>query len=120
MRYRELANWILGDMRMSEMYQPAAIISLIYHGGTATLEQLHAHLEMRRQERDPTVAARELSETRTSPCQVLVGNGVASEPEKGRYVFLDFDTYTPQQLTAIVALCEDSIAHWNRNRKVEE
>lgn len=120
MRYRELANWILSEMRMSEMYQPAAIISLIYHGGTATLEQIHSQLEMRRLERDPSVPARELSETRTMPCQVLVGNGVASEPQKGIYTLLDFDTYSPQQLTAIVALGEDCIAHWNRHRKVEE
>jgi hypothetical protein len=107
-------------MRMSEMYQPAAIICLIYHGGTATLDAIHQQLEMRRRERDRPFQARELTDTRKMPCQVLVDNGVIEEEPKGTYRLLDFDTYSPQQLTAIIALCEDSIAYWNRNRKVEE
>ena len=119
MLYRDLANWILGTMRMSEIYQPAAIVCLIYHGGTATLEEIHAQLENRRRERDRPFVEREVAETRSMPCQVLVGNNVVSEAPKGTYHLLDFETYSPQQLTAIIALCEDSIAHWNRNRPAE-
>ena len=48
MLYGDLARWVLGTMRMSEVYQPAAIVCLIYHGGTATLDQIHAQLENRR------------------------------------------------------------------------
>lgn len=120
MTYVKLANWILSTMRPQEIYQPAAIICLIYHGGTATLEEIHTHLESRRRERDRPFEEREASKTKEMPCQVLIDNGVIGEEPKGRYNLLDFDTYSAQQLTAIVALCEDSIAHWNRNRKEEE
>ena len=116
MVYCDLATWILSKMRPQEIYQPAAIVCLIYHGGTATLEQVHAQLEMRRRERDRPFVERGLSETRGMPCHVLISNGVISEEPKGTYHLLDFETYSPQQLTAIIALCEDSIAHWNRNR----
>lgn len=116
MQYRELATWLLGDMRPQEVYQPAAIVCLIYHGGTATLEQIHAQLESRRRERDRPFEERAISKTRDQPCQVLVDNGVIEKQEKDVYRLIDFDTYSPHQLTAIVGLCEDCIAHWNRNR----
>jgi hypothetical protein len=103
-------------MRMSEVYQPAAIICLIYHGGTAKLQEIHAQLEARRRERDRPFEEREESATRGMPCQVLIDNELIEEEPKGTYHLRDFDAYSPQQLTAIIALCEDSIAHWNRNR----
>src|SRR5262245_33871361 len=102
MQYTDLATWVLGGMRMSEVYQPSAIICLIYRGGTATLQQIHDHLEMRRRERDPTIEERALSDTRQMPCDVLVNNNIIREISKHTYEFRDFESYTPQQLTAIV------------------
>jgi hypothetical protein len=120
MRYQELAEWVLLRMRMSEVYQPAAIICLIYRDGTASLQEIHKHLEMRRKEHDPATDEREIAETKEMPCDVLVKNKVIREKPKKQYELLDFRTYTPQQLTAIVALCEGRIADWNRTRPIEE
>jgi hypothetical protein len=86
----------------------------------ASLQEIHDHLEMRRKERDPAIEQREIAETKQMPCDVLVKNKVIREGSKKQYEFLDFKTYTPQQLTAIVALCEGRIADWNRTRSIEE
>ncbi len=120
MQYRDLAHWILHTMRMSEVYQPAAIIGVIYRGGTASLAEIHQFLELRRRERNPAVAERSLPDTREMPCKVLVSNGVFEAVGSDAFRLTDFGTFTPQQLTAIIAICEDRIADWNRNRPPED
>lgn len=119
MKYRELCGWILNTMRMSEIYQPAAIVCLMFRGGVATLEQIHDEIELRRQEREPAIHPRTLSETKKMPCEVLCENGVIQDSQRG-YVLLDYENYTPQQRTAIIAICEDRIADWNRTRSAKE
>ena len=124
MRFEELARRILNEMRadMKEIYQPAAIIALIYHGGTTTLDVIHEELERRRRERNNDALPRPRSKTKEKPCHWLTRSGIICEDAASseRYQLRDFETYTPPQLTAIVALCEESIAEWNRRHPVND
>src|SRR5262245_37625514 len=105
MCFEDLARRILTEMRaeMKEIYQPAGIICLIYHGAEATLDDIHDALEGRRRERDPQAQPRTRSQTKVKPCQWLQRE-IIREVQEGseRYELRDFADYTPQQLTAIV------------------
>ena len=112
----DLEDFILNQMKMSHIYQPAMLKVLLENKGTATLEQVASHLLSYDQSQVEYYGAR----TKTMVGKVLTSNGVVEPIKEGRKIVgyrLTSDSLTEVQRASLVHLCQDKIT---TSSKVEE
>lgn len=105
MKFQALCDFVTRKMRMSHVYQPVMIRSLIRAGGRAPIE---------------TIAKDWLAEDRSQieyysaivknmVGRVLTRHNVVRREGEG-YVLADFDTLSQEQASEILQLCEKKLA----------
>jgi 5-methylcytosine-specific restriction endonuclease McrA len=112
MTYEELATFIAEKMRMSHVYQPLLIKTLVSAGGTATLRQVAMAFL---QEDESQINYYEDRIVRM-PLHVLRGHQVVRRDAD--LVSLEVNKLTYQQAAALRALCERRIGEFLESRGV--
>lgn len=103
MNYKDLIEFLQCRMKMSHIYQPLLIRSLVESDGTATLRQLAMSFVVQ-DEGQLLFYERRIKEM---PIRVLNNHGVVSR--HGKLVALNVDRLTYRQKAHIKALCESKI-----------
>ena len=104
----DLEDFILNQMKMSHIYQPAMLKVLLENKGTATLEQVASHLLSYDQSQVEYYGVR----TKVMVGKVLTSNGVVEPIKEGRKIVgyrLTSDSLTEAQRASLVHLCQDKI-----------
>ena len=113
MQAEELLEFITSKMRMSHVYQPLLIRSLLDAGGQASLRQVAAAFVAE----DEAQLRYYEERIKTMPLKVLRKHGVCSY--HNGVVSLDVDTLTFEQRATLRAACEQRIAAFLQQRGVD-
>ena len=111
----DLEDFILNQMKMSHIYQPAMLKVLLENKGTATLEQVASHLLSYDQSQVEYYGVR----TKVMVGKVLTSNGVVEPIKEGRKIVgyrLTSDSLTEAQRASLVHLCQDKINNFIKGR----
>jgi ATP adenylyltransferase len=104
----DLEDFILNQMRMSHIYQPAMLKVLLENKGPATLEQVASYLLSYDQSQVEYYGLR----TKAMVGKVLTSNGVVEPIKEGRKIVgyrLVSDSLTEAQRASLAHLCRDKI-----------
>lgn len=110
MKYEQLVDFIANRMRMSHIYQPLLIMSLIDAGGTATLRQLAVSF-LSRDESEIMYYEKKIKEM---PLRVLKKHGVLES--QGNVVSLTVENLDLQQRSVVRMRCEQRIQEYIEKR----
>ena len=111
----DLEDFILNQMKMSHIYQPAMLKVLLENKGTATLEQVASHLLSYDQSQVEYYGVR----TKAMVGKVLTSNGVVEPIKEGRKIVgyrLTSDSLTEAQRASLAHLCQDKINDFIKGR----
>lgn len=103
MTYEQLVEFLSSKMKMSHIYQPLLIRSLVDAGGSATLRQL-AQFFLSQDESQLLYYEKRIKEM---PLKVLTKHGVASS--EGELVHLNVKALTLEQKVHIRSICEQKL-----------
>jgi diadenosine tetraphosphate (Ap4A) HIT family hydrolase len=103
MKFEDLKDFLENRMRMSHIYQPLFIKSLIEAGGSATIRQL-AHKFLSQDESQILYYEKRIKEM---PLKVLRNHGVVSS--KGDFVSLNIKKLSYEQKVQIKMICEQKL-----------
>jgi hypothetical protein len=112
MTFDELVDFVARRMRMSHVYQPLLIKTLLAAGGTATIRQVAMAFLL---EDESQIAFYE-RRIRDMPLPVLRRHGVVRRD--GDLLALEVEKLTYQQVSALRALCEQRIGEFLESRGV--
>lgn len=110
MTYEQLVDFISSKMKMSHIYQPLLIRSLVDAGGSATLRQL-AQFFLSQDESQLLYYEKRIKEM---PLKVLSKHGVASAA--GELVHLNVKTLSLEQKAHIRSICEQKLQEFVQKR----
>lgn len=117
MKFSELKNFLSKKMRMSEIYQPAVIRTLLKNNGKASLKEVAEFIAPL----DEEIVNYYISKLKIFPKEVLQKHGIAEiKPKSKTFTALgDFD-YTDEQKEELIAICDQKIHEWLlKNASVE-
>ena len=100
MKYQDLVDFIQNQMKMSHIYQPLLIKSLVDAGGSATLRQL-AFAFLSQDESQLIYYEKKIKEM---PLKVLLNRGIVDQ--NGDFISLKTGKLTYQQKAEIKMACE--------------
>ena len=103
MNYEQLKDFLLNKMRMSQIYQPLLIRSLVDTGGTATVRQL-ATIFLSQDESQIIYYERRLKEM---PIKVLSKHGIITKQDD--LVILNVDKLDYSQKSELKRICEEKM-----------
>lgn len=103
MNYEQLKDFLLNKMRMSQIYQPLLIRSLVDTGGTATVRQL-ATIFLSQDESQIIYYERRLKEM---PIKVLSKHGIITKQDD--LVILNVDKLDYSQKAELKRICEEKM-----------
>ncbi|MFC1978649.1 HIT domain-containing protein [Chloroflexota bacterium] len=104
MRYEDLKDFLEHKMRMSQIYQPLMLITLLKHGGTCTQAEIaRAILEY-----DESQIEYYESITNNMVGRVLRSHKIVQKDKKN-YNLIDFDTLTEEERDELLVLCEQKL-----------
>lgn len=103
MTFEGLREFLVSKMRMSHIYQPLLIKTLIDSGGAATIRQL-ATVFLAHDERRILYYEKRLKEM---PVPVLARHGVVTR--EGDLVILNVEKLTLEQKAELKAICEEKM-----------
>lgn len=112
MKYSELIDFLENRMRMSQIYQPLLIRSLVDAGGSATIRQL-AQVLLSHDESQLLYYEKRIKEM---PVKVLKKRDVITTDGKLVSLNLDFDKLTLEQKSQIRILCEQRLQQFVQKR----
>lgn len=98
--FERLQQFISSEMRMSHIYQPVMIQTLLEHGGRATVEQIAAALLAK----DAAQLSYYEAITKRMPGDVLRRRGIV-EADKSTYALAGFEQLSSSERHAVIALC---------------
>ena len=110
MTFDELVDFIEHRMRMSHIYQPLLIRTLVETGGTATLRQV----AMAFLDRDESQIVYYEDRIKKMPLPVLKRHGVVDR--QGDLISLSVKSLTYQQRAEIMAICEQKLGAFLKQR----
>ncbi len=110
MTYEQLVDFLSSKMKMSHIYQPLLIRSLVDADGSATLRQL-AQFFLSQDESQLLYYEKRIKET---PLKVLSRHGVASSD--GELVHLNVKTLSLEQKAHIRSMCEQKLQEFVQKR----
>lgn len=111
MRYQELFQFIAERMRMSHIYQPQMLITLLKNGGQCSTKTIAKAILSR----DESQLEYYENITNNMVGRVLRKHGVV-EREKDNYKLVGFDTLTKKQAAQLIALCQEKLDKYLEKR----
>ena len=113
MRFPDFLAFIQKDMRMPHVYQPVMILTLLDHGGQASVDDIaRALLNEDRSQLEYYAAI-----TKNMVGQVLDARGVA-ERHGSTFRLLDFETFADQEIAQLRADCRERLGAYIADRGV--
>jgi ATP adenylyltransferase len=107
MKFQALRDFVSRKMRMSHVYQPVMIRSLIRAGGRASIEAIAKDLLAEDQSQIEYYSAI----VKNMVGRVLTRRDVVQRQDSN-YVLADFDSLTPKQAAEILQICERKLADY--------
>ncbi len=120
--FSQLEHFIRNEMRMSHIYQPVMLAELLMRNGKATVREVAKALLSH----DASQIEYYEHITKNMVGKVLTKNRGITSRDGGAYNLKGFETLTPEQIGALVELCEEKIedyvakrgkAIWEHRRK---
>jgi diadenosine tetraphosphate (Ap4A) HIT family hydrolase/5-methylcytosine-specific restriction endonuclease McrA len=112
--YKTLLDFITDKhrMRMSHIYQPVMLMTLLRNGGRAPIEQIAKEFLIR----DQSQLEYYSHITKVMPGRVLGKNHGLMEKEGDEYRLVGFETLTPEQIDQLVHACQDRLDEYLEKR----
>jgi diadenosine tetraphosphate (Ap4A) HIT family hydrolase/5-methylcytosine-specific restriction endonuclease McrA len=107
----ELADFVRRRMRMSHIYQPLMLLTLLRHGGASSSEEIAKTLLAH----DQSQVEYYQQITRNMVGKVLRSHGIVRK-DGDTYHLNCFDALTPEQITTLVDLCRERLEHYQAQR----
>lgn len=111
MRYEELFQFISKRMRMSHIYQPQMLITLLKHGGQCSAKTIAKAILSR----DESQLEYYENITNSMVGRVLRKHGIV-EREKGNYRLVGFEALTKEQTAQLIVLCQEKLGEYLEKR----
>src|SRR5262249_418799 len=109
--YEALAHFIEHDMRMSHVYQPVMLRTLLDHGGPASREQIaRALLNEDRSQLEY------YSEITSNMVGKVLTNRVVVSREGADYTLLDFEMLSAEQVQQLKDTCDAKLVEYVKRR----
>jgi ATP adenylyltransferase len=109
--FEELVNFVRHRMRMSHIYQPVMLMTLLQHGGASSTEEIAR-----------TLLANDQSQieyyrlvTRNMVGKVLRNHNIVRK-DGDIYHLNGFESLTSEQITTLVRLCQERLEHYQAQR----
>ena len=112
---RDLKAFIEEDMRMSHIYQPVMIWTLLNSGGRASIEDIAQEIAGY----DQAMLEYYEERVKTMVGKVLIKNKIAVRPKENKQSFELIAAYTSEEVDELKQLCEAKIGAFIEKRKVD-
>jgi diadenosine tetraphosphate (Ap4A) HIT family hydrolase/5-methylcytosine-specific restriction endonuclease McrA len=106
--YEDLREFMLERMRMSHIYQPVMLKTLIESGGKATLRKIAAAFLAR----DESQLEYYGEITKAMPGKVLSKHGIVERDGKGYRLTADVEQLSPNERKDLLQLCDDAVERY--------
>ena len=111
MEYEELADFIQNRMRMSHIYQPVMLLTLLRSGGQSSETEIAKAIL----EHDPSQVEYYERITNNMVGRVLRNHGVVEKSKKD-YGLVDFDSLSGPEIDKLTALCKQKLSEYVEKR----
>ena len=109
MTFEELSTFIHSKMRMSHIYQPVMLMTLIKNSGFSSVTDISKSLL----DHEPSQTEYYEDITKNMVGEVLTNHKIVEKIKNGRtisgYKLKDFETFTTEQKTELIQLCKQKI-----------
>jgi diadenosine tetraphosphate (Ap4A) HIT family hydrolase len=111
-RFSALESFITKDMRMSQVYQPVMLLELLRNNGKSSIKQIAQAIL----NKDPTQIEYFSEVVKNMVGKVLTKNRQITEKHGDHYTLTGTDELAADEVSALVALCEQKIAEFEQKR----
>lgn len=111
MNYTELLDFVRTRMRMSHVYQPVMIQTLLRNGGRGSIRQIAQEIL----QRDESQIEYYGEITKNMVGRVLRSHHVVAR-DRDDFVLLDFSSFTPEQIAELVDACQLRLDQYQQER----
>jgi ATP adenylyltransferase len=111
MTYERLADFVQNRMRMSHVYQPVMLMTLLRGGGRSSVRDLARSILAH----DESQVEYYEDVTKNMVGRVLRSHGIV-EKQDGSYVLIDFEDLDEGQIQALIGLCEAKLDEYKARR----
>ncbi len=111
MTYAELLDFIRTRMRMSHVYQPVMLQTLLRNGGRCSIRQIAQEIL----QRDESQIEYYGEITKNMVGRVLRSHHVVAR-DSDNFVLLDFNALTPEQIAELSAACQSRLDQYQQER----
>ena len=111
MHFPELKDFILNRMRMSHIYQPLMLITLLKEGGVGSIETISKELlteDKSQQEYYGNI-------TKNMVGRVLKNHGIVQKNGES-FKLIDYETYTADQRIELIQICQEKLNEYIEKR----
>ena len=115
MALKVLKNYIENQMRMSHIYQPVMIWTLLHHGGKASIEEIAREIAGY----DDAMLEYYQERVKNMVGRVLANNKIASRPKEDKSSFELVALYADHEIADLKKLCEAKISEFLEKRQVD-
>jgi diadenosine tetraphosphate (Ap4A) HIT family hydrolase len=113
--FNHLKNYILNEMRMSHIYQPAMLKEILINGGHANVNQIAKHLLSYDQAQIEYYEHR----TKTMVGDVLTKKRNITQKNKDTYSLPDYANLTEAEVKELISFCDEKIGEYIEKRGEE-
>ena len=111
MHFSDLKDFILNRMRMSHIYQPVMLMTLLKEGGVASIETLSKKLLIEDKSQQEYYG----NITRNMVGRVLNNHGIVQKDGK-IFKLKDYETYTEDQRIELIQICQEKLNEYIEKR----
>ena len=104
MHFSDLKHFIIKRMRMSHIYQPVMLMTLLKEGGVASIEKLSKTLLIE----DKSQQEYYSNITKNMVGRVLKSHGIVQKDRKS-FMLIDYETYTEEQRIELIQICQEKL-----------
>ena len=111
MHFSDLKDFILNRMRMSHIYQPLMLITLLKEGGVGSIETISKELlteDKSQQEYYGNI-------TKNMVGRVLKNHGIVQKNGES-FKLIDYETYTADQRIELIQICQEKLNEYIEKR----
>jgi diadenosine tetraphosphate (Ap4A) HIT family hydrolase/5-methylcytosine-specific restriction endonuclease McrA len=111
MNFIDLKDFLLRRMRMSHIYQPVMLMTLLKEGGVASIETLSKTLLIE----DKSQQEYYSNITKNMVGRVLKSHGIVQKDRKS-FKLRDYETYTEEQRIELIQICQEKLNEYIEKR----
>ena len=111
MNFPDLKHFLIKRMRMSHIYQPMMLMTLLKEGGVASIETLSKTLLIE----DKSQQEYYSNITKNMVGRVLKSHGIVQKDRKS-FKLRDYETYTEEQRIELIQICQEKLNEYIEKR----